>query len=174
MAEPVTMSDAAAVALHRACACLYASASLKNDASEGGLTEPQAKQVRAWKARLTSAGTRHLADLARSCAARGGAAAPRPASLDLRPYSPAALDELCGEQPRPNGAADLPPAATALLAPLTEDEPLPPLDGSFPADRPVRAEPVQDDLTAGVARLFAEAWDTTLEMLTASDGAPVA
>src|SRR5207248_9775973 len=103
MAEPVTMSDAAALAVHRACACLYAGASLKNDASEGGLTEAQATQVRAWKARLTSAGIRHLAGLARLCAAPGADPPPRVASLSLPSYSPAVLDELCAEQPPANG-----------------------------------------------------------------------
>src|SRR5438045_3259101 len=75
---------------------------------------------------------------------------------------------------RSYAAEDLPPAATALLSLVAEDEPLTPLDDSVQPVRPVRTGPVRDELTVAIGRLFPEVWDTTLAMLTASDGASVA
>src|SRR5438270_9157398 len=106
MAEPQTatqglvetLGGAADRALRGAAAWLYAGCSLKSDASEGGLTEPQAALVRGWKARLTAAAVRHLADLSRIHAALAavGGDAPTPGPLPLRPYSQALIEELAG------------------------------------------------------------------------------
>jgi CDGSH-type Zn-finger protein/truncated hemoglobin YjbI len=94
MAEPQTATQGQLAgeyeaALRDAAACLYAGCSLKSDASEGGLTEPQAAVVRGWKARLTAAAVAHLADLSRIHAvlATQGADPPAPGPLPLRPYS---------------------------------------------------------------------------------------
>src|SRR5450631_2189465 len=61
-----------------ACIYLFAAHSLKNDASEGGLTESQADLVRGWKRRLARVGVEemlHLAQVANMLTAIG--AAPR-------------------------------------------------------------------------------------------------
>ncbi len=93
-----------------ACALLFASASLKNDASEGGLTDAQADVVRGWKrslllsardrlrrvaglANLTTAlgGTPRLARPAFPQSAAGGPDATNPV---LVPFSPSVGDHL--------------------------------------------------------------------------------
>lgn len=59
-----------------ACVYLFAACSLKNDASEGGLTEEQAQMVRAWKRRLAAVAVEemlHLAQVANLLTAIGGA-----------------------------------------------------------------------------------------------------
>ena len=89
--------------LEHACACLYASASLKNDAREGGLTEEQAQRVRGWKRQLSAAGVRHLANFARLSerlrALGGNGTASRPA-LTVYRLSPQVLAKLAGTEPR--------------------------------------------------------------------------
>ncbi|GHP00569.1 hypothetical protein KSF_106160 [Reticulibacter mediterranei] len=93
-----------------ACVCLFAASSLKNDASEGGLTDAQAEMVRGWRRRLTQAAgkrIRHLAQLslllvaidAMSAIARPALLKPAsvPSSesrLALEPFSQQLLDHL--------------------------------------------------------------------------------
>jgi CDGSH-type Zn-finger protein/truncated hemoglobin YjbI len=99
-----------------ACTLLYAAASLKNDASEGGLTDGQVDVVRGWKRRLLLAARDHLrrvASLANLTAALGGTprlarraspASPAPTAVGavgqdqtspaLAPFSPAIIDRL--------------------------------------------------------------------------------
>src|SRR2546429_9118627 len=77
--------------LEHACACLYASASLKNDAREGGLTEEQAQRVRGWKRQLSAAGVRHPANfspLSQRLRALGGNGAASPPAPPAYPPSP--------------------------------------------------------------------------------------
>jgi len=93
-----------------ACALLFAAASLKNDASEGGLTDAKADDVRGWKRSLllsTRDRFRRVAQLANLTAALGGAPRlgrpmfPQPAATGsggtgpaLVPFSPSVSDHL--------------------------------------------------------------------------------
>src|ERR1700730_4236584 len=59
-----------------ACAYLFAAYSLKSDASEGGLTDTQARMVRNWRRSLASAALDrwlHLAQISNLLTAIGGA-----------------------------------------------------------------------------------------------------
>jgi CDGSH-type Zn-finger protein/truncated hemoglobin YjbI/ferredoxin len=47
-----------------ACVCLFAAYSLKNDVSEGGITDAQADMVRGWRQHLTSAAVDRMSHLA--------------------------------------------------------------------------------------------------------------
>jgi hypothetical protein len=47
-----------------ACVCLFAAYSLKNDVSEGGLTDIQAEMVRGWRRRLASKAVDSMRSLA--------------------------------------------------------------------------------------------------------------
>jgi len=92
------------------CVCLFAAYSLKNDASEGGLTDAQADTVRGWRQRLASAAVermRRLAQLSNLLAAIDAMPAlARPALLKatsatspenrfaLEPFSQQLLDRL--------------------------------------------------------------------------------
>src|SRR2546421_3320496 len=168
------LDGVARAALQGACACLYAGCSLKNDASEGGLTERQAALVRGWKARLISAALRQLADLARvsgALAALGAHPSPPRAAPPLRPYSQALIEELSGHDggPAPEDAVDallaggaaVPPATAAMLALVDGDHPVTALDRirvefaaevsdsrqarvAFEAVRPVVVDPALD------------------------------
>src|SRR2546429_4048493 len=88
--------------LEHACACLYASASLKNDAREGGLTEEQAQRVRGWKRQLSAAGVRHPANFARlseRLRAVGGKGTASPPALPLFRLAPSGPAKLPAPQP---------------------------------------------------------------------------
>jgi hypothetical protein len=99
-----------------ACIYLFASFSLKNDASEGGLTAAQADMVRRWKRRLSAVAVEemlHLAQVSNMLTAIGGAPhfkranMPMPASafpfgirLSLEPFSQETIERfVCYEMP---------------------------------------------------------------------------
>ena len=99
-----------------ACVYLYAAYSLKNDASEGGLTADQAQMVRGWKRRLANVAVEemlHLAQVSNMLTAIGGAPHfkrvnfPMPATafplgipLSLEPFSQETIERLvCFELP---------------------------------------------------------------------------
>jgi CDGSH-type Zn-finger protein len=99
-----------------ACIYLFAAYSLKNDASEGGLSEAQAEMVRGWKRHLANVGVEemlHLAQVANMLTAIGASARfersnfPMPASafpfglqLTLEPFSLATIERfVCYEMP---------------------------------------------------------------------------
>jgi len=159
MAEPQTVTQdqieslggAADAALRGAVACLYAGCSLKSDASEGGLTEPQAALVRGWKARLTTAAVRHLADLSRVHAALAALGADPPTSgpLPVRPYSQALIEELAG----PEDEA-LEQIRAEYLTAVSESR-----QTGVPFE-PVR--PVVGGAPGALAALFTGVWDTVL------------
>jgi hypothetical protein len=48
------LSRAAELEHSLACVCLFAASSLKNDVSEGGVTDIQADMVRGWRQRLAA------------------------------------------------------------------------------------------------------------------------
>jgi len=115
-----------------ACALLFAAASLKNDASEGGLTDAQADVARGWKRSLLLAARdrlRRVAQLANLTTALGGTprlghpAFPRPATAGpvgtspvLVPFSPPVIDYLtAGER----GVLELAPDARSGGTPVT-------------------------------------------------------
>src|SRR5690348_2855182 len=58
------LGDARRYEFERCCACLYAAASVKADAREGGLTEPRARLARGIKQQVQAAGVRHLTTFA--------------------------------------------------------------------------------------------------------------
>src|SRR5690242_2818651 len=99
-----------------ACVYLFAAYSLKNDASEGGITTEQAQMVRGWKRRLASVAVEemlHLAQVSNMLTAIGGAPHlkrvnfPMPATafplgipLTLEPFSQETIERLlCFELP---------------------------------------------------------------------------
>lgn len=99
-----------------ACVYLFAAYSLKNDASEGGITTEQAQMVRGWKRHLASVAVEemlHLAQVSNMLIAIGGAPHfkrvnfPLPASafplgipLTLEPFSQNTIERLlCFEMP---------------------------------------------------------------------------
>ena len=101
-----------------ACIYLFAAYSLKNDVSEGGLTDEQANMVRRWKRQLAHVAVEemlHLAQVSNLLTAIGGAPRfkranfPMPASafpfglrLTLEPFSRDTIDRfVCYEMPEP-------------------------------------------------------------------------
>lgn len=99
-----------------ACVYLFAAYSLKNEASEGGMTGEQAHMVRRWKRRLASVAVEemlHLAQVSNMLTAIGGAphfkranfpmspdAFPLGIELSLEPFSQSTIDRLvCFEMP---------------------------------------------------------------------------
>ena len=104
------LSRAAELEHSLACVCLFAAYSLKNDVSEGGLTDAQADMVRGWRRRLASAAgdrMRSLAQISNLLTAIGAMPAIarpalfKPAStaspdsrLTLEPFSQQLLDRL--------------------------------------------------------------------------------
>ena len=99
-----------------ACIYLFAAYSLKNDASEGGLSEPEARMVRGWKRRLAKVAVEemlHLAQVANMLTAIGASGRfersnfPLPASaypfglqLTLEPFSRDTIERfVCYEMP---------------------------------------------------------------------------
>jgi len=115
-----------------ACALLFAAASLKNDASEGGLTDAQADDVRGWKRSLLLSARdrlRRVAQLANLTAALGEAPRlarpvfPQPAAAGsggdgplLVPFSPSVGDHLAAGE---RGVLGLAPDARSGDTPLT-------------------------------------------------------
>ena len=114
-----------------ACVCLFAAYSLKNDVSEGGLTDAQAGLVRGWRQHLAAAAVdrmRHLAQLSNLLTAIGAvpaiarppllsstSAASSESRFTLEPFSQQLLDRLITYE--------------RLDAPLTVPE-MTPYDGS--------------------------------------------
>jgi CDGSH-type Zn-finger protein/truncated hemoglobin YjbI len=104
------LSRAAELEHSLACVCLFAASSLKNDVSEGSLTDEQAEMVRGWRRRLASKAVdrmRSLAQLSNLLTAIGAMpnisrpALFKPAStasldsrLTLEPFSQQLLDRL--------------------------------------------------------------------------------
>ena len=122
-----------------ACVALFAAATLKNDAREGGLTDAQADTVRGWRRSLAAAATDrmlHVAQLANLLTAVGGE--PRVArptfpvraaadlsgvQLTLGPLSPPTLDRLAADE-RPGDATggDLYAAVAAGVRALSAED----------------------------------------------------
>jgi len=115
-----------------ACIYLFAAYSLKNDVSEGGLTQAQADMVRRWKRRLAAVAVEemlHLAQVSNMLTAIGGAPhfkranLPMPAAafpfgirLSLEPFSPETIERfVCYEMPE---AGVLTPEQEATYAPM--------------------------------------------------------
>jgi CDGSH-type Zn-finger protein/truncated hemoglobin YjbI len=100
--ELISLLSAAAELEHgAACASLFAAASLKNDVSEGGLTDPQADQARSWKRELRSiglAGLGRVLQLGNLLTAVGGSPQlQRPALAEpTTPGGPEAAEALAG------------------------------------------------------------------------------
>jgi CDGSH-type Zn-finger protein/truncated hemoglobin YjbI len=104
------LSRAAELEHGLACVCLFAAYSLKNDVSEGGLTDIQADLVRGWRRRLASKAEdsmRHLAQIsnlltaigampviARPALLRSTSTASSESRLTLEPFSQQLLDHL--------------------------------------------------------------------------------
>ncbi|HTV53699.1 MAG TPA: ferritin-like domain-containing protein [Terriglobia bacterium] len=144
-----------------ACIYLYAAYSLKNDASEGGLSEDQAKMVRGWKRRLAQVAVEemlHLAQVSNMLTAIGASARfersnfPMSASafpfglqLTLEPFSLETIERfVCYEMPEAGVlSAEQEAVYSPIRARVLAGEGRDPADDSGAGGAPLRIDAVE-------------------------------